>query len=155
MRNHDHLTGKFLGAVHTTCNCKRKSNKFIPIFFHNLSNYDAHHIVLLLNKFGDGELKLIPHTEEIYISFSKMYNVNDTDYELRFVDSYRFMSESLDELSSNLLKKDKMLFKNLLIFTTEKEKEVIFWDETAKIDRTETIVDSKWNLSSKNVKKVI
>jgi hypothetical protein len=127
--DHDHLTGKYVGAAHTTCNFKRKSNTFIPIFFHNLSNYDAHHMVHLLNKFGEGELKLIPNTEEKYISFSKKYTIGETDYELRFLDSYRFMPESLDELSSNLLKKDKMLFKNLLKFTTKEEQDVIFWEK--------------------------
>ena len=142
VRDHDHLTGKYLGPAHNKCNFQRKSNMFIPIYFHNLSNYDSHFMINLLNKFGEGNLKLIPHTEEKYISFSKFYN----NYELRFLDSYRFIPESLNELSSNLLKKDKKLFKNLFKYTTKKEQDVIFWNEIITIDKTDTIIDSEWNV---------
>jgi len=99
--DHDHITGKYLGAVHDECNLRRTTKLFIPIYFHNLSRYDSHIMLNVINKFGTGNLKVIPHTEEEYISFSKTYKIGDRDYELRFLDSYRLMPESLDELSSN------------------------------------------------------
>ncbi len=34
--DYDHMTGQF------TCNLNANYQKYIPIFFHNLSNYDAH-----------------------------------------------------------------------------------------------------------------
>ena len=44
VRDHDHLTGKYIGAAHNKCNinCKQKSSSFIPIFFHNFSGFDCH-----------------------------------------------------------------------------------------------------------------
>jgi hypothetical protein len=69
--DHDHLTGQFQGAAHSICNLNHKVPKFIPIFFHDLSGYDAH---LFIKEFGedDGDIRLIPNTEEKYISFSKV-----------------------------------------------------------------------------------
>ena len=36
VRDHDHSTGKFLGAAHYACNLARARTKRIPIFAHNL-----------------------------------------------------------------------------------------------------------------------
>ena len=69
---------------------------------HNFSKYDAH---LFVKEFGhtDGELKAIPQTDETYISFSQYIKVNEIiSMELRFIDSFRFMSSSLPKLASNL-----------------------------------------------------
>ncbi len=46
VRDHDHSNGKYLGAAHSECNLKRNNkNVKIPVFFHNLKGYDAHHII--------------------------------------------------------------------------------------------------------------
>ena len=51
VRDHDHFSGKYRGAAHENCNLNEKFGKFVPIFFHNLSNYDAHlFIKQLINK---------------------------------------------------------------------------------------------------------
>jgi len=42
VRDHCHLTGKFRGAAHNECNVRYRVPRFIPVFFHNLSRYDAH-----------------------------------------------------------------------------------------------------------------
>ncbi|XP_055840006.1 uncharacterized protein LOC129907704 [Episyrphus balteatus] len=42
VRDHCHLTGIFRGAAHSRCNLNFKVPKFFPIFFHNLTGYDAH-----------------------------------------------------------------------------------------------------------------
>jgi hypothetical protein len=110
--DHDHLTGQFRGAAHSSCNLKYKNPRFIPIFFHNLAGYDAH---LFIKEFGkDNEhIKLIQNTEEKYISFSKIlkYDALDEEHkpiingiELRFIDSFKFPSNSLDKLAKNLRK---------------------------------------------------
>jgi len=63
VRDHDHLTGEFRGAAHSNCNLNYKIPRFIPIYFHNFSEYDAH---LFVKEFGDDydDIKLIPNNEE-------------------------------------------------------------------------------------------
>lgn len=109
VRDHCHLSGKYRGVAHNGCNLNYKVPKFIPVVFHNLSGYDSH---LFIKKLG-GKIKCIPTNEEKYISFSKEVIVDsfekhgkkfDVKRELRFIDSFRFMSSSLDSLMSNLNK---------------------------------------------------
>ena len=46
VRDHDHVTGKYRGAAHSECNIKYNTKNIkIPVFFHNLKNYDAHLII--------------------------------------------------------------------------------------------------------------
>ena len=44
VRDHCHLTGKYRGPVHSKCSIKvtQDQSSFIPIIFHNFSNYDCH-----------------------------------------------------------------------------------------------------------------
>ncbi|XP_072931917.1 uncharacterized protein [Epargyreus clarus] len=97
----DFHTGTIRGVVHEICLKKFKTPRYIPVFLHNLSHYDAHFIVHALN-FVDGEVKIIPQNKERYISFSKTLTVNNNQISLRFVDSYKFLSCSLDQLAKNL-----------------------------------------------------
>ena len=97
--DHDHLTGKYRGAAHNICNinCRQRSSSFVPIFFHNFSGYDCHLIFqeLLLQAFEKGyEPKMIPKSMENYVSIQVGC--------LRFLDSYRFLSSSLDKLVRSL-----------------------------------------------------
>ena len=114
--DHDHFTGKFRGYAHQSCNLNFKDPSFIPIFFHNLSGYDTHLFIReIVNHpaFIPDTLSAIPITEENYISFSADFSAgtyfhkkyNKTFHRritLRFLDSMRFMKDSLDNLSSNL-----------------------------------------------------
>ncbi|KAF0756711.1 Uncharacterized protein FWK35_00034723, partial [Aphis craccivora] len=43
--DHCNLSGKFRQTLCNTCNLKLQTPNFVPCFFHNLSNYDAHFIV--------------------------------------------------------------------------------------------------------------
>ena len=45
VRDHDHATGKYRGAAHRSCNLQKKRKIVIPIFIHNLRDYDAHLIM--------------------------------------------------------------------------------------------------------------
>lgn len=99
--DYDWYTGVFLGVSHETCSKKFHKINFIPIVLHNLSNYDAHFIVHALN-FADGEIQIIPQNKEKYISFSKILNINGQRISLRFIDSLKFLSSSLDSLALNL-----------------------------------------------------
>ena len=99
VRDHDHLTGKYRGAVHNKCNlnCKKKSSSFVPIYFHNFSGYDCHLIFeeLLTSAYNlKLPINIIPKSMENYVSVQVGC--------LRFLDSYRFLSSSLQKLITSL-----------------------------------------------------
>ena len=41
VRDHCHVTGKFRGAAHESCNLDFKVTKKVPVIFHNLRSYDS------------------------------------------------------------------------------------------------------------------
>ncbi|XP_065654581.1 uncharacterized protein LOC136081211 [Hydra vulgaris] len=61
VRDHCHITGKYRGAAHQSCNFNYKIPKFFPVLFHNLSGYDSH---LIIKKLSGGKLSCIPNNEE-------------------------------------------------------------------------------------------
>ncbi|XP_060844037.1 uncharacterized protein LOC132924001, partial [Rhopalosiphum padi] len=63
VRDHCHLTGRFRQSLCSRCNLKLKQPKFVPCFFHNLSNYDAHFIVTELG-YDANSIKVIANSEE-------------------------------------------------------------------------------------------
>ena len=90
------------------------------MIFHNLQGYDAHLFIKQLAKVS-GDLTSIPSTEEKYITFSKYITVDQyysknkgkllpKKFEIRFIDSFKFLQTSLANLVSNLNPSD---FKNL------------------------------------------
>ncbi|KAK3101500.1 hypothetical protein FSP39_004054 [Pinctada imbricata] len=105
VRDHCHITGKFRGAAHNDCNLKFQLTKRIPVFFHNLRGYDAHHIMSEIGKMKRKNLKCIPQNHEKYISFS----LGNLD----FLDTFQFMSASLQKLVENLAKKGISKFPHL------------------------------------------
>ena len=112
--HHCHLTGEIFGV--SKCNLRAKTTRFLPVFFHNLSRYDAHHIIKYL-KLNDGEkLSAIAKNDETYISFSldipmerfksKLGQNVVLYHSLRFLDSFQFMSQRLDSLAKTVDKND-------------------------------------------------
>ena len=91
VRDHCHVTGKFRGAAHETCNLNLQLTKKVPVIFHNLRGYDSHLIFCELNKF-DVKIDVIPNRLEKYMAF--ILNKN-------FV-SMQFMNSSLEKLVKNL-----------------------------------------------------
>ena len=68
--HHCHLTGEIFGVALSRCNLRAKTTRFVPIFFHNLSLYDAHHMINY-SKLNSGENRsAIAKNDETYISFS-------------------------------------------------------------------------------------
>ncbi|XP_025266899.1 uncharacterized protein LOC112638810 [Camponotus floridanus] len=76
VRDHCHLTGDFRGPAHSACNLNYKDPYVIPIFFHNLSGYDAYFIIKDVANVYPGSVELLPVTKESHIAFSK--TVRDT-----------------------------------------------------------------------------
>jgi hypothetical protein len=50
VRHHNHRTGKFIDALCNHCNLQTGDRILIPVVFHSLKNYDAHHIFISFNK---------------------------------------------------------------------------------------------------------
>ena len=95
-RDHNHHTGKYLGAACTSCNLKRKRIKKIPIFLHNGSRYDFHFIIRALHKKNIGEIRILPYNGEHFrtIEFQGF----------KFIDSLAFLQASLSQLTEDLSK---------------------------------------------------
>ena len=109
------ITGKFRGSAHQDCNLKlriKPDGIKIPVIFHNLRGYDSHFIMQQIgeiankyayqNKKGKEQpltINAIPNNMEKYMVFM-------LGNHLTFIDSFQFMSSSLDKLVSNLPKDD-------------------------------------------------
>ena len=87
--------------------------------FHNLSGYDTHLFIRELGGYAS-DMEVIAKNKEDYISFSvnvpvesyidKNGEEKDKLTELRFINSFKFMSSSLDSLTKNLVRGGKKLF---------------------------------------------
>ena len=111
VRDHCHITGKYRGSAHQECNLKlriKPEEIKIPVIFHNLRGYDSHFIMQEIgavvknhtyknNKGEDIQMSnnAIPINMEKYMAFMLGNHLN-------FIDSFQFMSSSLDKLVSNL-----------------------------------------------------
>ena len=96
VKDHCQLTGKNRGPALSKCNIyvTQDQSNLTPFIFHNFSNYDCHlSFKKLVDKKNDKvKFKIIPKTKEEYIRYGC----------IRFIDSYRFSSSSLDSLVETL-----------------------------------------------------
>ena len=114
--HHDHATGKMFMLAYNECNLKQRTQSFTPVFFHNLSRYDSHHLIRYLDLEHEEKLTVVPCTEENYISFSlhipvgsyiNKKRVNKIKFEeMRFLDTFRFLPDSLKNPSKSLSQND-------------------------------------------------
>ena len=116
-RDHDHNTGIYRGVGHLICNLNFQTPKQIPVIIHNLKNFDSNLILKELNQEYFRKCKVIPKSTEKFLSFS-LDNI-------KFLDSFQFMSTSLDNLVSNLRNSGLKSFK----ITT-----AVFEEKYGKID---------------------
>ena len=122
VRDHCHYTGRYRGAAHRNCNLQYKIPSYIPVVFHNLSGYDAHLFIKesAASKPGGVKMDVIAKNKEDYITFlirvavDKYIDKNgvekEKEIELRFIDSFKFMSSSLDSLTTSVVRGGKKLF---------------------------------------------
>ena len=68
VRDHCHITRKFRGAAHWSCNINLQLTKKVPVIFQNLRGYDSHLIFCRLNKF-DRKISVMPNELEEYMAF--------------------------------------------------------------------------------------
>ena len=98
VRDHDHRTGKYRGATHSKCNINYFCNRYLPIVAHNLRGYDGHLIIKEAYKLGENRISAIPNSNEKFMCFSIGH--------LKFIDSFQFLSSSLEKLTDNLYDSD-------------------------------------------------
>ena len=143
-KDHCHLNGKYKGPAHNECNLKvkQKDNNFITIGLHNFSNYGFHMFfkTLVDRKKDNVDFEIIPKTDEKYISVRCGC--------IKFIDTYRFLSSSLDKLVQTLVDNRHKTLKNL-------KKEVIGDDKILNIiNELENMIDkTKRNQSISVLKK--
>ena len=68
VRDHCHVTWKFTGAVHWSCNINLQLSKKVTVIFHNLRGYDSHLMFNELSKF-DVKIEVISNRLEKYMTF--------------------------------------------------------------------------------------
>lgn len=108
-RDHCHFTGQYRGAAHDSCNLKARAITTIPIVFHNLEGYDSHLLVSAAGTFSQN-LNVIARNTERFMSlaFEEKFKIGRKKFviKMKFLDSFNFVSSSLDTLAKNH-KKDR------------------------------------------------
>ena len=96
---HCHITRKYSGSVHWSCNINFRLTKKVPVIFHNLRGYDDSHSVMReIGKF-DLKVNVKPNRLEKCMAFT----INN---DLVFIDSMKFIKSSLDALVKSLSDND-------------------------------------------------
>ena len=98
VKDNCHITLKYKGSAHRDCNINVELNCKITVVLHNLKIYDSHLIMQDLGKYNLN-MYVKPNRLENYMGFS----INN---KLSFIDSFQFLSSSLDSLVKNLCKDD-------------------------------------------------
>ena len=98
VRDQCHVTGRYRGAAHWSCNANCKMTKKVSVIFDNLKDYDSHLIIKEVSKF-DMKVGVIPNELEKYVAFT----INGS---LVFIDSLQYMKSSLDSLVKHLTDED-------------------------------------------------
>ncbi|XP_077270171.1 uncharacterized protein LOC143901620 [Temnothorax americanus] len=106
VRDHCHLTGRYRGPAHSTCNLNYKDSHFIPVIFHNLSGYDAHFIIKEIAVAFEGSIDVLPITKENSLTGD---TVSESDYAHAANVWQRFSVRTLGEYSDLYLKTDVLL----------------------------------------------
>ena len=91
-RDHCHFTGKYRGCAHDDCNLQFSMRYYkIPVFLHNLKNYDSHLVIERANQLSENaKIDVIAQNSEKFITFAFK--------NMCFKDSFSFLSSSLDKL---------------------------------------------------------
>ena len=96
VRDHDHTKpeNNFRGAAHRSCNINYfERKKKVPVICHNLKGYDLHLFIINLVKSAE-DMQVIPETIEKFKAVMTK--------EFIFLDSFAFLSSSLEKLVDSL-----------------------------------------------------
>lgn len=98
VKHHDHFTGLYNFSCCNNCNLQIQKDFNLPIFLHNSSRYDSHLFIRELARTTN--VSVIASNTETYIGITGWLSNNSM--RLTFLDSFRFLPESLETLVSNL-----------------------------------------------------
>ena len=111
-RDHSHITGGFRNFICNRCNTKRvEKRSTLNIIAHNANRYDAQMILKFFTKKANETfrlehgIKIISTNRENFIAFEfevsigKNNNGEAKKYTIRFLDSFKYISQSLAQLS--------------------------------------------------------
>ena len=112
VRHYCKMTGRYLGAAHQSCIdyvIKTNQHKFVPVLYHNFSKYDCHMFFneLINAKAHKKNLTTIARTNEEYMSVN--YSC------IKFLDSMRFLTASLEKLTESLKDDDYIHLKKFFL----------------------------------------
>lgn len=120
VRDHDHLTGKYLGAACEGCNINRRPDRmYIPLFFHNGKNYDTHLLIKEITKAKYGcQFEGIAQNSQKIMSFKIIQFKNEEQpdgsivtnramCDIKVLDSILFLLSSLSKLTEIQKEKSK------------------------------------------------
>lgn len=93
--------GTIRGYAHNSCNLNYQQPNYITIYAHNAAKYDQKLILKHMNSV-QGSITAIARSDEEFITISKNYSNGFTSVRLRFVDSYKMLSGSLENLVQNM-----------------------------------------------------
>lgn len=90
--------GNTRGVVHDVCNSKYCAKAMLCIIFHNLGAYDGHFILNSISKLKLGTLDVLAKTNERYLVIIWKIKFAGKTFEIRFIDSIKFISSSLSSI---------------------------------------------------------
>jgi len=108
-RHHSHMSPyEFVGWSHQKCNALGTYSNSVTVIFHNFSSYDSHPIILVLDD------PCVKNKEVITLSSEKFLSlIIETNYKskIKFIDSCRFLNNSLANLTDILAMEGDSMFK--------------------------------------------
>ena len=104
VRDHCHPTGRYRGPACNICNLNYKHQNFIPVIFHNGKGYDFNLLFNEIFKKNNSRrvIDILPSTN----GKARMFRVGV----LKFIDSYSFLTMSLDKMAKVYNVKNKTLY---------------------------------------------
>ena len=109
--DHCHFTGVYRDAAHNSCNLQRRKPLILPVILHNIHGYDAH---LFIKQFAVCQANLIAYLQQKrnifhFLRRLKLMSMSrrtgetvSLNFEIRFIDSYKFLQKSLANVVGNL-----------------------------------------------------
>ena len=110
-----------MGAAHNLCNLTARRAQFIPVYAHNFSGYDSHHLMQALVH----SKRRHKNISGLGLNSEKMRTIQFGQF--RFQDSMQFINSSLDSVVKDLTKSNHHfpLLKLAGMFQTDEQRDLL------------------------------